>query len=71
MTSSAARVVQGLLAAQRRSGETGCLYASLHQCLPHGQRAVWDPEGGGNPVLIYNKDLVDKPLDSLQARLDY
>lgn len=42
-------VVQGLLAAQRRSGETGCLYASLHQCLPHGQRAVWDPEGGGNP----------------------
>ena len=22
-------------------------------------------------VLIYNKDLIDKPLDSLQARLDY
>lgn len=43
-------VVSGTtLAAQCRSGETGCLYASLHQCLPHGQRAVRDPESSGNP----------------------
>jgi arabinogalactan oligomer/maltooligosaccharide transport system substrate-binding protein len=49
----------------------GGLYASLHQCLPLDNALYGVPKAVETLVLIYNKDLIDKPLDSLQAWLDY
>jgi arabinogalactan oligomer/maltooligosaccharide transport system substrate-binding protein len=64
-------VVQGCCLPDAGPGEAGGVYADSINAFHMDNVLYGVPKAVETLVLIYNKELIDKPLDSLQAWFDY